>query len=72
LNKNQPRALIISAKLDPFVVDDRDYYQRLRKAKIQSEQHVVPGVIHSFFDNNPSTIGFREGAAQVIKFFKIF
>jgi acetyl esterase len=69
--KNEPRALIISAELDPLVVEATEYHHKLRKASIPSEQYVVPGVIHGFFGNNPATKnGFLQGAAHVIKFFK--
>lgn len=43
-----PPAYVLAYGLDPFRDEDIDYAQRLMKAGVPVELHVVPGVTHSF------------------------
>ena len=45
---NLPPAYIMVGQLDPFRDEDIDYAQRLMKAGVPVELHVIPGVFHSF------------------------
>ena len=67
---NSPKTFMIVGTLDLFVNEDIDYANKLVQAGIETELHVIPGIVHAYeslIPNSPQALEFvrlRNNAIQ--------